>query len=566
MTINQKILTHYHELDEGQRAFIGHTTGPLLGVAGPGSGKTRAISLHAANLILSHKAHAREILMCTFSRDAAAELRRRFDRDARVLGVRGEPNQAHVATIHGLCRQILSWYPKRVGPSDRLRVLNEQEQRQLLTEEFDLVFDADTEVLARRGWGQRSEFVDTARRFWDRIYEEFIDVDQLIDCNNRFHSAVGRSYQRYRSLLRERGLLDFGLMQLTACKALEDDRVADALSARFRRLLVDEMQDITHVQDVLLRRIARDQSTISAVGDPYQRIYGFRGANLEPLARFPEYFPDSSVVRMHVNYRSHRGIVDNLNRFMDGAQRPGGGADSAMFDHQAIVPHRPEHQPDYPSVISVVGTDPDDEARQVAELINFLTGHEVINSYQHIALLLFSLRGEPSSSFVQAFRDARIPAFVKPAGTPSRQPDGHAGRQHEVLITTIHQSKGREWPVVILASLDQPNRQTDPVGAALGHHGRTGLNENARGSDAACLHYVGMSRPRGLLVLSTNLLTPPLPSFDRILNTIPVWPAVDTAALGEQRLGPAGDVLPSRRRARPVIDRVGRIIAHGKPR
>ena len=104
MTINQKILTHYHELDEGQRAFIGHTTGPLLGVAGPGSGKTRAISLHAANLILSHKAHAREILMCTFSRDAAAELRRRFDRDARVLGVRGEPNQAHVATIHGLCR------------------------------------------------------------------------------------------------------------------------------------------------------------------------------------------------------------------------------------------------------------------------------------------------------------------------------------------------------------------------------------------------------------------------------------------------------------------------------
>ena len=295
MTINHKILTHYPELDDGQREFIGHTDGPLLGVAGPGSGKTRAISLHAANLILSRKTHAREILMCTFSRDAAAELRTRFERDARVLGVPDDPAQARVGTIHGLCRQILSWYPKRVGSSDRFRVLNEHEQLALLAEAFDLVFDADTEVLGRRGWGLKRDFVDTARRFFDRISEELIDVDQLIDCNNPFHSAVGRSYQRYRSLLRERGLLDFGLMQLTACEALEDDHIAGAVSARTRRLLVDEVQDISHVQDVLLRRIAGDRSIISAVGDPYQRIYGFRGANLEPLVRFPERFPDSAT-------------------------------------------------------------------------------------------------------------------------------------------------------------------------------------------------------------------------------------------------------------------------------
>ena len=565
MTINHKILTHYPELDDGQREFIGHTDGPLLGVAGPGSGKTRAISLHAANLILSRKTHAREILMCTFSRDAAAELRTRFERDARVLGVPDDPAQARVGTIHGLCRHILSWYPKRVGSSDRCRVLNEHEQLALLAEAFDLVFDADTEVLGRRGWGLKRDFVDTARRFFDRISEELIDVDQLIDCNSPFHSAVGRSYQRYRSLLRERGLLDFGLMQLTACEALEDDHIAGAVSARTRRLLVDEVQDITHVQDVLVRRIAGDRSIISAVGDPYQRIYGFRGADLEPLVRFPERFPSARIVRLNVNYRSHRGIVDRLNLFMDGANGPGGGGGSAIFERRAIVSHRPEQQPDYPSVISVVGTDPDDEARQVAELIMFLARHRVIGSLQQIAVLLFSLRGEPSGSFVTAFRDARIPAFLKPAGTP-RQPDGPASRPDGVLITTIHQSKGREWPVVALSSLDQPSRQTDQVGAALGHHRRAGLHESARGSDAACLHYVGMSRPCGLLVLSTNLLTPPLPSFDRILDTIPVWPAVDTAALAAQRLGPADDTLPSRRRKRLVIDRVGRIIAHGKPR
>ena len=564
MTINQNILARYPELDDGQREFIGHTDGPLLGVAGPGSGKTRAISLHAANLILSHKAHAREILMCTFSRDAAAELRTRFESDARVLGVPDDPAQARVGTIHGLCRHILSRYPKRLGSSDRFRVLNEQEQPALLTEAFDLVFDADTEVLARRGWGLKRDFVDTARRFFDRISEELIDVDELIDCTIPFHSAVGRSYQRYRSLLRERGLLDFGLMQSLAARVLQDERISDVLSARFHHLLVDEVQDITHVQDILLRRIAGDRSIISAVGDPYQRIYGFRGADLEPLVRFPERFPSARIVRLNVNYRSHNGITKLLNRFLETAEGSGGGG-SAIFERRAIVSHRPEQQPDYPSVISVVGTDPDDEARQVADLIGFLTGHEVIGTYQHIALLLFSLRGRASSSFVTAFRDAKISAFLKPAGTP-RQPDGQTSRPDGVLITTIHQSKGREWPVVILASLDQPSRQTDPVGAALGHHGRAGLHESARGSDAACLHYVGMSRPCGLLVLSTNLLTPPLPSFDRILDTIPVWPAVDTTALAAQRLGPAEDTLPSRRGKRLVIDRVGRIIAHGKPR
>ena len=567
MTISQNILARYPELDDGQIEFIGRTDGHLLGVAAPGSGKTRAISLLHANLILSRQAHANEILMCTFSREAAAEMRNRFARDAKALGLTDHHQQAHIGTIHALCAQILARYPERAGLRSNFHILPGPERANLLGEDFDAVFDADAEVFFKRGWGRKQDFVETAGRFFDRISEECIDVDELIDCSVPFHSALGRSYQRYRSVLMERNTLDFGLMQLMANRALRDDRVADALSAKFRHILVDEVQDVTPVQDMLLRRITGGRSIISAVGDPCQRIYGFRGADLGLMIRFPKHFPNARTVRLGVNYRSHRGIVENLNRFMSGREGPD-GVGSGDQDHQPITSHQPERHPHYPSVISVLGTDPDDEARQVADLIKFLTRHKVIESHRHIAVLLFSLRGEMAGSLVEAFRCAAIPTFLKPAGTPSEPAKGFR-RRDAVLITTIHQSKGLEWPIVVLASLDEPRWHPDPMGVILDHHldrHRRRADLNTRASDVTCLHYVGMSRSRDLLVLAGNRSSPPLPVFDSVLAAAPVWPEVDQAALAEQRLGPVEDCRTPRRGRRLIIGSVGRIIGHGKPR
>ena len=567
MAISKNIIARYPELDDGQREFVGHTDGPLLGVAAPGSGKTRAISLLHANLILSRQARAGDILMCTFSREAAAEMRSRFTRDAKVLGLTDHHGQAHIGTIHGLCAGILARYPEKAGLKPNFHILSGPERAHLLGEAFDEVFDADAEILSRRGWGRKRDFGDTAGRFFDRISEEFIDIDKLIDCPAPFHSALGRSYQRYRSLLLEQNMLDFGLMQRLANRALQDERVADALSTRFRHILVDEVQDVTPVQYALLRRITGARNIIAAVGDPCQRIYGFRGADLGLMIRFPNLYSNARTVRLGVNYRSHPGIVESLNRFMGGKEGLDGGASDDQR-HQPITPHQPEQQPDYPSVIAVLGANPSDEARQVADLIRFLTRHRVIDSYRHIAVLLFSLRGEMASSLVEAFRCAAIPAFLKPAGTPG-EPAKSFRRRDSVLITTIHQSKGLEWPIVVLASLDEPRWHPDPMGAILGHHldrhhRRSDLT--ARVSDVACLHYVGMSRARDLLVLAGNRSSPPLPVFDSVLAAAPVWPEVDQAALGEQRLGPVEDHRSERRGKRLIIGSVGRIIGHQNPR
>lgn len=565
MTIHHKILARYPLLDDGQREFIGHTDGPLLGVAAPGSGKTRVLSLLHANIVLSRRARAGEILMCTFSREAAAEMRSRFARDAGALGVSGD--HGSIGTIHGLCARILARYPGQAGLRPNFHIVGGPERAQLLAESFDDVFDADADILSRRGWGRKRDFLDTAGRFFDRISEEVISIDEMIDCPVPFHAALGRSYQRYRSLLMERNAADFGLMQRMANRVLQDEHVADAVSHRFRHILVDEVQDVTPVQDVLLRRIAGARNIIAAVGDPCQRIYGFRGADLGLMTQFPQHFPGARTVRLGVNYRSHPGIIHNLNCFLTGKEGPDGGG-SGDQRHQPITSYQPERQPDYPSVISVRGTDPDDEARQVADLITFLTGHKVIENYRDIAVLLFSLRGEVVGSLVDAFRHAAIPAFLKPAGIPSEQVRSFH-RRDAVLITTVHQSKGLEWPIVVLASLDEPRWSPDPMGTLLGHHlhrDRERLDENAHASDATCLHYVAMSRPKHLLVLASNHSSPPLPLFESVLTTAPEWPDVDKTALAEQRLGPMENRRSERRGKRLIIGSVGRIIGNGKPR
>ena len=559
MTISNLILHHHPELDEGQRDFVGNTASHLLAIAGPGAGKTKVISLRALNLMLRGEASIRDIVMCTFSRDAASELKRRFDHDvAPLIGVREHTAQPRIGTIHSLCAGIVSNHQNRSGRKGGLRFINEHQQADFLSENFDIVFDYDAEILTKSGWGRHHHFVDTARRYFDRISDELIDPDALINCSVPCHAALGRAYQRYRSLLRERSLTDYGHLLVHANAILQDDRVADEVSQAIRHLLVDEVQDINHAQATLLQRLSRSHGNLALVGDPRQSLYGFRGASSTYLTVFTERYPDAAVVRLSVNYRSHKGIIHICNSLMEAA----GGIDRGEeISQRVIVPHHPECHPDYPSVISVVGRDSEDEAQRVANLIGFLTHHRVITNYRDVAVLLYSVRDEASSPFVTAFRDAGIPARVAAAGA-RRQPAGHAPMHDSVLITTIHQSKGLEWPIVVSSSLDHPKWHLDPVGAALGHH----CHHQPTGSDDRCLHYVAMSRPSGLLVLSTNVANPPLPRFRAILDLVPEWPDVDMAALAEQQFGEVESMPGARRPRRLIIERVRRMVMRGKRR
>ncbi len=549
------------QLDHRQQSVIGHTEGPLLVIAGPGAGKTRTIVWRAVNLLLLAAVAPTELVICTFSRRAASELRHRFTAAAKVAGASGDLSAVRISTIHGLCRRILDEHGASAVLKPDHRLLDEFAQLDLLNANFHRVFGPDKDELRRRGWRTREFVLHQARRYFERIAEEAIDLDVLTDAEDPFHAALGRCCFRYEALLDECGALDFSRLQVKVHELLRDDGMAQRVGTGVRHLLVDEYQDTGCVQGQVLLRLAQVHANPCVVGDDDQSIYRFRGASVRNLLEFSHRFPDVAIRRLSVNYRSHYGIVGSFDRWMASADWSNPEFESMPFRHpKTIKPHNAGSHADYPSVIAVLGNGPQDEAKRLAELLRLLRSRGVITDYAQAALLLHSVREQACEHYLSAFADAGVPFHHAPAEYRRLQPDFPTGR---VALTTIHQAKGLEWPVVAVGSLDGFGGR-DEVGLDLEpHFPRPTFEPLDRIADFDRMrqHYVAFSRARDLLILTAA--APPAAHFAPIWEGLPHWPDLGAAArdkLLKQRFGaqPPGDAPAPPRSL--VIPRVKRLI------
>ena len=368
--VHPSIRRRHPELDPQQLRFIGHGEGPLLGLAGPGAGKTHCIELRAANLLLTGRVRPEHLLLCTFGKPATREVRQRFLASAQALGCGPDAAQVRISTIHSLCHQILSPHARAVGLDPPYRLLDDDEQMRLMRGRFNDIFGPDRNVLENRGWRDDAQVIQQARRYFDRIADEGIGLEGLADSRRAFDAALGRCCLRYRWALWGFNALDFAHLQVLAAKLLCDPRIAGKISGAMRYIMVDEYQDTSYVQQRILLRLAEAHRNLAVVGDEDQAIYRFRGASVRDLLQFPDRFPDAAVVRLTVNYRSHPMIVDAYDRWMPTAadwldpDRP----DSSFRYDKTVVVHAPHTHAAYPSVIAISGTSPYDEGRQLAEL------------------------------------------------------------------------------------------------------------------------------------------------------------------------------------------------------
>ena len=535
MDIAPAILRLKPEPDASQMQVIGHAEGPMLVIAGPGSGKTHTIQLRAVNLLLTAQTKPGELVLWTFGRNAAWQLQRRFESSALACGFTGDIKEAQVTTIHSLCRRLLDSRAAMVGLQWDYRVLNEEEQLLLLSQESDAVFGPDRDILSRRGWRDGVYAVTEAARYFDRICDELIDVDVLAGARQPFIAALGRSCQRYRQLLLRHNAVDFAHLQVWAHRVLQEDHIAAAARAVIRHLMVDEFQDTSRVQMRILERLAGIGGNIVAVGDDDQSVYRFRGASVSNLLEFSGRFPECRVAELTTNYRSHRDIVGAVNQWMDTAAPWEVDGRSFRFT-KGIVPNKLDAHQDYPAVISVLGRDPMHEARQLAELLLFLKHNGVIGRYGQAALLLHSVKDGVSGPYLDGLERAGIPARCEPAGHV------RAYGGDEVPVTTVHQAKGREWDVVVVGSLSGPGMETDRVGRTLADCGVYSGEPEAfiADYDRARQHYTAFTRARNLLVLTAA--GEPQARFSSIWAGAARWPGVDRDALARQRFGESGDV------------------------
>ena len=532
MDTSPVILRLHPELDADQRTVVAHGDGPLLVIAGPGSGKTLCLQLRAVNLLLTGQCLPSGLVLCTFGRNAARQLEQRFLRSARVCGVPGDLSRVRISTVHSLCHRILAPHAGAVGLRPGYRLLDEPEQQLLMQEEFDAVLGPDWDILARRGWREGMHGAAEAARYFDRICDELIDAEVLAGSERPFLAAVGRSCRRYRQLLRERNLADFSHLQVWAHRVLQDDDIAAAIGGDIRHLMVDEYQDVSRVQMGILQRLAGAHGNLAVVGDDDQAIHRFRGASVASILAFPRRFPGCRVLELTTNYRSCGDIVASTGRWMDSAAQ--WEVDGRVFRYpKNIVPYAPETHLAYPAVISVQGRDPVDEAGQLVDLLRFLRDKGVITSFGQVALLLHSVKDGVSGPYMDGLERGGVRVRCEPAGH-DRVPAGG-----EVLVTTIHQAKGREWDVVIVGSLTGPDMATDRIGRNLVDYGvYSGEPVGLIGDyDRARQHYVAFTRARRLLALTAS--GEPQAGFASIWAEAARWPGVDRESLARQRFGVA---------------------------
>lgn len=416
MKIAPAILKHCPELNDSQRSVVGSLDGPLLVIAGPGSGKTYSIILRALNFLLLEKAQPSEIVLCTFTEKAAFEMRDRLAAAARRVRYHGDLSELTISTIHGLCNRILAQHRHRTKLGHNYEVLDELTQLLFIFEHFgEIIGPLENERFLTR-WKTRWTAIEGARGYFNKLTEELVDLQHLLAAKDEFLRAIGAACQRYEQAMSAANRVDFAHLQRLAYDLLCDPSTANAVTPGFRYLLVDEYQDTNHIQEQLLMKLAGVNRNLCVVGDEDQSLYRFRGATVRNILEFSQQVPNCTTVKLTTNYRSHRAIVESYDRWM--ASTDWSSSDGGSFRHdKTICADLKQQHPDYSSVLAIWGANVGDEADRFADLVAFLQANRVIADYSQVALLLHSVREQHSGPYLAALSAKGIPAFCPRART-----------------------------------------------------------------------------------------------------------------------------------------------------
>lgn len=287
-------------LNEMQQLAVDTTEGPLLILAGAGSGKTTVLVNRVEHIISSHLATPWQVLAITFTNKAAGELRERL-----VSAIGDEANDIWAYTFHSCCSRILRRFGEKIGYTNHFTIYDTDDSRRVMKQCQKQLGIEDKLI------NHKSILAEISRAKDSLISpEEYKQTAQ----NDFRKSKIAECYELYQAQLKKSDAMDFDDIIFNTVKLLEENEdVRNIYQTQFKYVMVDEYQDTNHAQYVLTSLLADKYKNICVVGDDDQSIYRFRGATIENILSFENHYKGAKVIRLEENYRSTQNILDGAN-------------------------------------------------------------------------------------------------------------------------------------------------------------------------------------------------------------------------------------------------------------
>lgn len=399
-------------LNKVQQRIANQTEGPVLVIAGPGSGKTKTLVDRVVNLV--KKGVAPEAIMVgTFTEKAAKELITRISNRLLEDNIKVNLNEMYVGTLHSIFLRFLEENREYTRLKRSYRLFDQFEQvftifrhiKEFLAidEIVDLIGDHKVSY-----WIKASSIAEKV----NIVSEEILDVEKLEQSAHGNVIGLAKCYRLYSSILEEENALDFSSIQLATYQMFtEHPEVLEKIQDKIQYFMVDEYQDTNTIQERLLLQLSSRHKNLCVVGDDDQGLYRFRGATIRNILEFDKNYEkgECKMFFLQTNYRSHPDIISFYNRWMKNQQWTVGG-ETFRFDKE-IVP-RDDVFPDVPSVLRLFAeNDTDEYHAEVLRFIRYLEKEHIITDYNQIAFLYRSVKSDKAKALAEYLEQNGIKVF-----------------------------------------------------------------------------------------------------------------------------------------------------------
>jgi len=400
-----------NKANRNQKRVITTTEGPVLVIAGPGSGKTFTLVERIIYLVLKG-VPAKKILVATFTEKAAKELITRVSNRLIEINLKANLNEMYIGTLHSIFLRFLEENREFTRLKRSYRLLDSFDQKYFIfrnINEYLKVEDADILLGDHKvkKWDKAQKLVGLL----GKVSEECISADTLKTANEPGIKALGMLYSIYNEQLAEENALDFSTIQTETLYLIQQDEVLARLQSSLDYFMIDEYQDTNTIQENILLKLSSHNHNICVVGDDDQGLYRFRGATIRNILEFQSNFPKGACneVVLDTNYRSHPDIIDFYNQWMSFCDWNDGAA-KFRFEKQ-IKPRKD----DFTTAAGVLrlgsNGDWDDYFEEVYQFIQRIRNDGKLKDYNQIAFLFKSVKNDKVIALANYLEEKGIPIF-----------------------------------------------------------------------------------------------------------------------------------------------------------